>query len=58
MNHIKPLLPDVLMVGGAAALSYGAGIIHPAAGYIVGGILALAFGVLSAINARRTEAAE
>jgi len=51
--NIKTLLPDALMLGGAAALAYGAGLVHPAAGYITGGLLALAFGVLSAINAQR-----
>ena len=45
-------LPDALMVGGAAALSYGAGMIYPAMGFIVGGLLAMAAGVLVARTAK------
>ena len=53
MNHIKTALPDILMVGGAAALAYGAWLSYPPAGFITGGILALVFGVLSAVNTQR-----
>ena len=36
------------MVGGAAALSYGAWLIYPAAGFIVGGLIAIAAGFMLA----------
>jgi hypothetical protein len=52
MKHITNHLPDVLMVGGAAALAYGSGLIHPAAGFIVGGILSMLAGVLAARTAK------
>jgi hypothetical protein len=45
---INSLLPDVLMLGGAAALSYGAWLIYAPAGYLVGGCLLLVAGVLAA----------
>jgi hypothetical protein len=43
--------PDLLALGGAGAISYGAGLIYEPAGYIVGGVMALSIGVLAA---RRT----
>lgn len=48
MQKIITALPDVLIVAGVAAISYGAGMLLPAAGFITGGALTLAFGVLSA----------
>jgi len=45
-------LPDALLVGGAAALSYGAWVIYPAAGFIVAGVLSMAAGVLTARAAK------
>lgn len=47
-KQILSLLPDVLMVGGAAALSYGAWQVYPPSGFIVAGVLLLAAGILSA----------
>lgn len=47
----KGLIPDALMVGGAAAVSYGASIIYLPAGWIVGGVLAIAGGALAARGA-------
>jgi len=41
-------LPDALMVGGVGAISAGAGMIYAPAGWIVGGLFALAAGVLVA----------
>ena len=38
--------PDSLLVGGAAAISYGAWMIYPPAGFIAGGVLLIAGGVL------------
>lgn len=43
-------LPDALIAGGAAAVSYGAGMIYTPAGYIVGGLLCLAAGRLMALK--------
>ena len=40
------LLPDALLVGGAGAVSYGAYLVMPAVGCIVGGGLALIGGYL------------
>jgi hypothetical protein len=44
-------MPDVLIVAGVGSISYGAGLLHPAAGFITGGVLTLTFGVLSAMKA-------
>lgn len=41
-------LPDALMVSGAAAVSAGAGMVYPPAGWIVAGVFALAAGYMSA----------
>jgi hypothetical protein len=40
--------PDAFMVAGAGAVAYGAWMIYPAAGFIVGGILTLVAGWLDA----------
>ncbi len=48
MQKIAAVLPDTLIVAGCAGLAYGAGLLHPAAGWIAGGALALVFGVLGA----------
>lgn len=47
----KGMIPDALMVGGAAAVSYGASMIYLPAGWIVGGALAIAGGALAARGA-------
>jgi hypothetical protein len=41
-------LPDALMLAGAAGVSYGAGLVYPPAGWIVGGLFALSAGYLAA----------
>lgn len=41
-------LPDGLMVCGAGAVAYGAGLVYPPAGYMVGGLFLLAAGWLTA----------
>jgi len=41
-------LPDGLMVGGAAAVSYGTWLVHSPAGYIVAGVLAIVAGIMAA----------
>lgn len=45
MNKLIKMVPDALIVGGAGALSYGAGLLHLAAGFIVAGALMLVGGV-------------
>lgn len=44
--------PDVLLLGGAASVSYGAWLIAPPAGFIVGGVLLIAGGVIASRGAR------
>lgn len=51
MQKIITLLPDAMIVIGGVLLSYGAGLLHPATGFIVGGVLMLAFGVVAARKA-------
>lgn len=46
-------LPDVLMTAGAGAASYGAWLVYPPAGFIVGGAFALAAGWLLAQKTAR-----
>ena len=47
---LKRWLPDVMLIAGAAAVSYGAWLCYPPAGFIVGGALTLYAGVrLSAV---------
>lgn len=43
----KDSLPDAMLLGGAASVAYGAGLIYAPAGYIVGGVLLLAAGWLT-----------
>jgi len=43
-NWLLDHLADVLLLGGAAAVTYGAALIYPQAGWIVGGLLALGAG--------------
>lgn len=45
-------VPDVLMVVGAISVAYGAGMIYTPAGFIAGGTMAIASGVLAARGAR------
>jgi hypothetical protein len=46
VSKLTAFLPDVLLLGGAVALSYGAWLIYQPAGFIVVGALALLGGVL------------
>lgn len=41
-------IPDGLMVCGAGAVAYGAGMVYPPAGFVVGGLFLLAAGWLTA----------
>jgi hypothetical protein len=51
----RPLLPEVLCLGGVALLVAGLWLVHPAAALIAGGGFAVAFGVtLRRMQARRT----
>lgn len=43
-------LPDLLLTGGAVAISVGAALIYPPAGWIAGGLLAILGGVLAALG--------
>jgi hypothetical protein len=51
MKKLITMVPDTLIVSGAGALSYGAGMLHPAAGFVAAGVLMLAGGVLAARRA-------
>lgn len=42
----REILSDCLMVGGGAAVSFGIGLLHIAAGIIAGGVLAIVYGLL------------
>lgn len=42
---MKKLLPDALLVAGAAAVSYGAWLAYPPCGFIVGGALLIVAGL-------------
>lgn len=53
MKKYAAAIPDALVVAGSVAISYGAGLLHPAAGAIVAGVLMIAAGFLSAMNARK-----
>ena len=57
MEKIIKLVPDALILCGAGALSYGAGLLHPAAGFITAGVLLLAGGIVAATNSARQKAA-
>lgn len=45
-------LPDALIVGGGCAVAFGAGMVYPPAGWIVGGVLLMVEGWLAARSAR------
>lgn len=57
MEKIIKLVPDALILCGAGALSYGAGLLHPAAGFVTAGVLMLVGGIVAAINSARQKAA-
>ncbi len=42
---LQKVLPDLLLVTGSASISFGAWLVFPPAGYIVGGFLILVAGV-------------
>ncbi len=45
LPRLKSLAPDVLLVAGAAGVSYGAWLAYPPAGFIVAGVLAIVAGL-------------
>lgn len=50
-NTIKTIsgwLPDALMVGGAASMSYGAALVYTPAGWLVAGLFGLVGGIVLA----------
>jgi hypothetical protein len=51
MKKLIKMVPDALIVSGAGALSYGAGLLHPAAGFIAAGALLLVGGICAARRA-------
>lgn len=55
MKTLTKLAPDVLIVAGAAAFSFGVGLLHPAAGCIAAGVLMMVGGVLASVNIARTK---
>ena len=44
MARAKEVASDVLALAGAAAVTQGAAMLHPAAGFVVGGAFAIAAG--------------
>lgn len=50
LGALSGALPDALIVTGVAAISYGAGLLHPAAGFITSGVLMLGLGYLSGLK--------
>lgn len=55
MKKLIKMVPDALIVSGAGALSYGAGLLHPAAGFIAAGLLLLAGGIQAGKNVKADE---
>jgi len=58
-KHIEALaalaagwVPDAVMLAGAGAISYGAGLIYVPAGWIVGGVFLLTVGWMAAKGAK------
>lgn len=45
MSFLKKFIPDLLVIAGAAAVSYGAWLAWAPAGFIVAGVLALYAGL-------------
>jgi len=48
LKHIASHLPDILMAGGAAALTTAAAMLHQAAGFAVAGCFMMAAGIITA----------
>lgn len=48
MQKIITVLPDAMVVAGSTAISFGAWLLHPSAGLVTGGLLAIAGGLMAA----------
>jgi hypothetical protein len=48
MNKLIKAVPDGLIVGGGVSISFGAGLLHVAAGFMVAGFLMVVGGVCAA----------
>jgi|GEM_PF-2315012 len=53
MNKIIDAIPDLMILSGVAMASYGFGLIGLAYGFIVGGVMMLALGVLRAFKGNK-----
>ena len=51
MKIIKSLMPDLLILSGAASVSYGAYLMYEPFGYVAAGAICLVIGVFFAISA-------
>jgi len=48
MKKFIAAIPDLMIVAGGGAVAFGAWMVQPAAGFIVGGVMSIAFGILAA----------
>lgn len=55
MDKLIKALPDTLIIAGACVGSYGAWLLLPAAGFIVGGVLLVAGGVVASGKSAKVE---
>lgn len=51
VSLVRDWTPDAMLLGGAAAVAYGAGLVFVPAGFIVGGVLLLVGGYLASRRA-------
>lgn len=51
-SALKSAMPDVVTFAGSTAVTYGAWLVYPPAGFIVGGLALIAAGVLVSLPAR------
>jgi len=49
MSAVAVILRDLIGLAGAASITYGAWLLHPAAGFIVGGAFALLAAIAGAV---------
>ena len=54
-NALAKYTPDLALVAGATAVAVGAGMIYLPAGFIVGGVLAMAGAVLASLEGGEAE---
>lgn len=58
VETLVSLARDLMILGGGGLISYGSWIIYPPAGYVVGGALLLAGGVIGAVRERSSAGGE